>query len=305
MTPSAKRSQVNGRQQAELYETELNAASEGRARVIKSIHAPRDSHPRVRTCRQWGVLIVVALTGFAATAAPPRKSTAPQGNPYVKSAVRLYQELEYDEALRVLEKAIKWPSNTPKDNVSLAILEGILSFETQQPQRGLAAFRRALAIDLEVKPEYPLSPKVSEQLERVRSEMRAARAATTTPPPPSGGPSPTETTFPAPGSASRLRLPVAIGGGVVAVGGLLAWGRAKAIENQVRTADASITTKPQLDDTLRQGRTFETLGWVLMGVGAATASGSLLFLDAPSTGTGLSASPTPGGAQLFLHGSLP
>jgi tetratricopeptide (TPR) repeat protein len=246
------------------------------------------------------VLIVMSLTGFAAVAAPR------QGNPHLKTAVRLYKALEYDEALEVIEKAVKWPSNTPKDDVFLAVLEGILAFETQQPKRGEAAFRRALSIDLEVKPEVPLSPKVSDQLEQVRREVRASRAGKAVPsefPPPR--PTEAPSLAPAFGSPSPLRLPLAIGGGVVAIGGLLSWGRAKAIENQVRTADASISTKLQLEGSLQQGRTFETLGWVLMGVGAATASGSLLLLDAPSTGTSLTASPTPGGAQLFLYGSLP
>jgi tetratricopeptide (TPR) repeat protein len=258
----------------------------------------------MRTCQQWLVLIVISLTGLTASAAER------QGNPYVKEAVRLFNDLDYDEALRTVEKALQWPSNTQEEHVFLSLLEGVLAFETFQSGRGLTAFRRALALNPKAQPDFPLSPKVAEELEQIRREALSAQASQRA----QGGstqPSPAQETA-AHGPSARaaltpaqLRLPVAIGGGLVAVGGVLSWSRAKMLENQIRTADASLSNKTQLESALSQGRTLETLGWVLMGVGAATASGSLLLLDAPSTRTSLTASPAPGGAQVFLHGSLP
>jgi hypothetical protein len=103
----------------------------------------------------------------------------------------------------------------------------------------------------------------------------------------------------------NLKLPVAIGGGVVALGGILAWGRAKSLEGKVRRADPSITTRTQLEDTLQQGRTFEKVGWVLMGLGAATTAGSLLFLDRPTEGARPTIIPMAQGAQLAVSWRLP
>jgi hypothetical protein len=102
----------------------------------------------------------------------------------------------------------------------------------------------------------------------------------------------------------KLKLPIAIGGGIVALGGMVAWGRAKSIEGKVRRADTSITTQAYLADTVQQGQSFEKVGWVLMGLGTATAVGSLLFLDTPAEGRA-TIIPVAQGAQLTVSWRLP
>lgn len=253
-----------------------------------------------------GVLLVLGAPWGTARAADKVKSKV-KGNPYIPAALRLYEAIEYEEALQALDKAAKWTSNTPEDEVRIALLEGILRFELRQDERGVSAFRRALAIDLEAQPPISVSPKIAEQLELVRRKMRIEIAGPKdpiVPDPPQ--PSPPEPSIPT--LRERLagyRLPIAIGGGVVALGGVLSWTRAKSLEGRLRSVDPTITTRQQLDGTVREGRTFESVGWVLLGVGAATTVGSLLLLDTPTPAPNVSAAPTPGGAHVSLSWSLP
>lgn len=247
----------------------------------------------------WALLLVLVCW-------PAMAAEFPTKNPHLQKALRLFDAFEYEESLRVLDKAEQWPSNTPEDKVNIALLEGVLSYETQQPVRGDRAFQRALELDRKAKLTLPVSPKVAARLEELRGK-----------PPPPPPPPPTtvvnpppppvvtdSTTEPKPTGRMNLKLPVAIGGGVVAVGGILSLTRAKSLEGKVRNADASITTRARLDDTLGQARTFEKVGWVLMGLGAATTAGSLLFLNTPTEGAKATVTPVAQGAQLSISWSL-
>jgi hypothetical protein len=246
----------------------------------------------------WGVLLVMLSL-------PAMAAEIPSKNPQLQKAIRLFDAFEYEEALRVLDKAEQWAGNTAEDRVSIALLEGVLSYETQQPVRGDRALQRALELDRTARLTLSVSPKVAARLEELRAklppEKQASTAPQTPPPPPRTHPEPT----PEPTKRMSLKLPVAIGGGVVAVGGILAWGRARSLEGKVRNADPSITTRAQLEDTLQQGRTFEKVGWVLMGLGAATTAGSLLFLDRPTEGAKATITPVAQGAQISIFWSLP
>ncbi|RKH69509.1 hypothetical protein D7X55_08420 [Corallococcus sp. AB049A] len=258
----------------------------------------------------WLLLMLLAL---------PVSAEPPALNPHLQAAFSLYDALEYDEALRSLGRARQWQSNTREDRIAIELLEGILAFEFSQAKRGRSAFARALALDPKATLPLPVSPKVTAALEQVRASLPAS-APPPVPVPSEPAPAPIAVVSEAPrapvtqppltgvergaGMRSRLRLPVAIGGGVVAVGGVLAWGRARSLGAQVRDADPSIKTRARLDATLQQGRTFEKVGWALMGLGAATVAGSFLFLGESSPGAQASLLPTPEGAQLSLSWSL-
>src|SRR5207244_13123073 len=68
-------------------------------------------------------------------------------NPYIEPASRLYQGLEFQEALRTIEKGLRWPSNTPEEEIRAAILEGLITAQLGHAERALGAFKRALAMD--------------------------------------------------------------------------------------------------------------------------------------------------------------
>lgn len=246
----------------------------------------------------WGLLLVL-VSGSALAAEFPTK------NKHLQRALKLYDAFEYEEALRVLDKAEQVPTNTLEDKVNIGLLEGVLAYETQQPVRGDRAFQRAMELDSNAKLPFKVSPKLAARLE----ELRAKALARKTPPPPTKIDSPPPVVVdsaPASKPAGRmnLKLPVAIGGGVVAVGGILALTRSKSLEGKVRDADSSIDSRKKLEDTLSQAKTFNTVGWALMGVGVATTAGSLLFLDRPAEGAKATVTPVAQGAQLSLSWSL-
>lgn len=87
--------------------------------------------------------------------------------------------------------------------------------------------------------------------------------------------------------------------------GVLSWMKALPLAQQIKQADASITTRAQLDGLVRQGRTFETAGWILAGAGAATALGSPLLLHSSHAAPTAMAIPTQGGAYVSLDWNLP
>ena len=246
----------------------------------------------------WGLLLLLVCW-------PAMAAKVSTKNPHLQKALRLFDAFEYEESLRVLDKAEQWPANTPEDKVHIALLEGVLSYETQQPVRGERAFQRALELDRNAKLTLSVSPKVAAKLEELRAKpppMKPVEPPVVPPPPP---PVVTDVTT-APKSTGRmnLKLPVAIGGGAVAVGGLLAVFRAQSLEGKVRKADQSIDSRAKLEDTLSQARTFNTVGWVLMGLGAATTAGSLLFLDTPAEGAKATVTPVAQGAQFSISWSL-
>jgi len=247
----------------------------------------------------WGVLLV--LVG-----GPVLAAEFPTKNKQLQRALRLYEAFEYEEALRVLDKAEQVPTNTQEDKVNTALLEALLSYETQQPVRGDRAFQRALDLDPNAKLPFKVSPKLAARLEELRAEAVAKK---TPQPPPRVEPPPPPVvtdTVPQPKATRRmnLKLPVAIGGSVVALGGILAVTQSKSLEGKVRDADSSIDSRKKLEDTLSQARTFNTVGWVLMGLGAATTAGSLLFLDMPPEGAKATVTPVAHGAQLSISWSF-
>lgn len=244
------------------------------------------------------------------------RAKEPRKNPHYVAALRLYKDLDYEQALQVLAKAAKWPANTLEQKVSIALLEGVLACELLQTEQGKEAFLRALAMNPDAKLMLSVSPKVTTLLEEVRQELLhpapvgvtkplegSPKLVVADPPPPNPWSAPLQVEERS--APMNLKYPVAIGGGVIAAGGVLALIQANSLAEQVRTADRSITTRENLDATLQRGRTFETVGWALMGVGVATTVGSLLFLDTSESKPGVAVMASPEGAHLSLHGSLP
>jgi len=249
----------------------------------------------------------------------PASASERSKNPHYQKALRLYDSFEYEAALVVLENAARWSSGDHAEQISIALLEGILAFELQQPVRGRSAFRKALALDPAAKLKFSVSPKITTMFEEVRTEVLASavparpqesksqtQQLTQLPPRQEAADSLVQITADSRSNGtSRLKLPVAIGGGVVAIGGAIAWSKAKSLETRIGSADPSIVTPQRLDDAVRQGRTFERVGWLLMGLGVATTAGSLLLLDRMVPNTQVAVTPEPGGASLSASWSLP
>lgn len=261
--------------------------------VMDSVEFSKHSHPRGR-CFGWLLILALAFLPWVTEAA--------EGNPHLQTALRRYDDLEYEKALRALEKARQWLGSTVEEKVYIELLEGVLDFELQQHARGKDAFLRALALNPDAKLPLRVSPKVVQALEEARNERQALMKSAPVVEPSNEA---VESMHGASSTRLNLRMPIAIGGGVAAVGGLLALVHARSLTSTVRSADPSIQSRADLDDTLSKGRTFEKVGWGLMGLGVAASVGSLLFLDAPEPSTRAEVSPTRGGAYVSLSWVLP
>jgi hypothetical protein len=239
-------------------------------------------------------------------------------NLYYQKALRLYSSLEYEAALLMLENAVRWSSGERAEQVSIDLLEGVLALEVQQSERGRNAFRKALALDSAAKLAFSVSPKITAVLEEVRAEVLASavpaqpqesklrdQSLTQADARQDTADDLVQVMASRTSGPSRLKLPVAIGGGAVAIGGVIAWGKARSLETRIASADPSIMTPQRLEDAVHQGRTFERVGWLLMGLGVATTAGSLLLLDRIVPSSQVSVIPEPGGASLSASWSLP
>lgn len=111
------------------------------------------------------------LLAFAVCVVSTSAVAAGGGNPYLEPASRLYQSLEFNEALRTLEKALKWPSNTPEEDIRAAVLEGLITAQLGKSERAESAFKRALAMDPSATLPFKVSPKISRLFEKARAQM--------------------------------------------------------------------------------------------------------------------------------------
>src|SRR5690349_10891812 len=173
-----------------------------------------------------GVLLVLSAPWSASWAAAKERD-----NPYIAKATQLREKFKYNDALQMLEKAAKWPSNTPEQVVTISLLEGVLRYETaQRPELAEQCFERALTLSPDAQIPLDVSPKITDQLEKVRTRVKAALAAKSPPPPDKPAEVPMLGVSSQGSLGDRLspyRVPVAIAGGGVAVVGVLSWVRAK------------------------------------------------------------------------------
>ncbi len=132
-------------------------------------------------------LAILLAAPFAARAAEAK-------NPYLPAAERLYHDLEYEEALRTIERAATWPSSTPQDDVRIALFEGLINAGLGRDARAIRAFKRALAIDPKAVLPVDVPPKIEALFATAHKGLRPAP-----PPAPPADEGPTQAAPPAPG----------------------------------------------------------------------------------------------------------
>jgi tetratricopeptide (TPR) repeat protein len=287
-----------------------------------------DRYPRVGA----GVLVLVlTLTlPLLGHAQPVRKGNEFQT--YLNAAARLYENLEYEEALEKLERAKKYVRDV-EDDVTLSFYEGIILADMGRREQSHAAFRAGLLLRPEAKLPVKVSPKVEREFETLRTDVRreleALRAtqeaqkppvaqkdpapplpATPTPansgtsPPPALTPSVTAET-PAPRS-KVLPYSLMSGGAVLAGAGVALGLSALSFNDRKRelTANEAILERDKASTQL-------TLGTVLVGGGLAAIGTGVALLLIPRSPSGQSSStpratlqltPLPGGFALGTTG---
>jgi tetratricopeptide (TPR) repeat protein len=90
---------------------------------------------------------------------------------YVSSAIALYENLEYEKALKQLDKA-RLKSGGTEDDASISLVEGIIYAEMGKEDKADTAFRTGFALDPDVKLPVEVSPKVEKVANKARDKVK-------------------------------------------------------------------------------------------------------------------------------------
>ncbi len=104
--------------------------------------------------------------------APVRKTPARKADfqSAFSAAVRLYEGLEYEQALEQLSRA-RALARTTEQEVSVALYQGIVQAELGQRVQSLSSFRTGLYLQPDAKLPAQVSPKVAQDFEEVRQAV--------------------------------------------------------------------------------------------------------------------------------------
>ncbi len=233
-----------------------------------------------------------------ATAAPapePTKSTGFQT--YLNAAIRLYENLEYEQALDKLQRAKAYVSTVEQDAL-LSLYEGIIQADMGR-QAAEASFRAGLLLNPDAKLPLKVYPKVERDFEAIREDVRRelealkakqdAQQAPPAPVPPPVSPVAPSVTAQAPAPRSNVVPYSLLGGGAALAGAGVALSLSALSYNDRKrelTANEAILARDKASTQL-------TVGGVLFGTGmAALASGVTLLLLPQSSSTPGSSSPS-------------
>ncbi|MDP1826721.1 MAG: hypothetical protein Q8L48_25850 [Archangium sp.] len=113
--------------------------------------------------RVAGLLVILLTTPAFAQNAEVKK--------YMNTAITLYENLEYEKALKQL-KAASLKAKGPDDEARIALLEGVVLADMGREEKALTAFKTAFSVDLEAKLPVEVSPKVQAVAEKARANVR-------------------------------------------------------------------------------------------------------------------------------------
>ncbi len=103
--------------------------------------------------------------------AAPSLAQSAQVKKYLNTAITLYENLEYEKALKQLKSA-KTKTAGPDDEAKISLLEGVVLADMGREEKALTAFKQAFSVDLEAKLPVEVSPKVSAVAEKARANVR-------------------------------------------------------------------------------------------------------------------------------------
>lgn len=113
--------------------------------------------------RHLGLFLILLTTPAFAQSAEVKK--------YLNTAITLYENLEYEKALKQLKSASKLAKG-PDDEAKIALLEGVVLADMGREEKALTAFKTAFSVDLEAKLPVEVSPKVEAVAEKARANVR-------------------------------------------------------------------------------------------------------------------------------------
>ncbi len=118
------------------------------------------------------------------------------------AAVRLYEGLEYEQALQQLSRA-RALARTTEQEVSVALYQGIVQAELGQRVQSLSSFRTGLYLQPDAKLPAQVSPKVAQDFEEVRQAVLSDLRGGNTQEPASAGDRPVQS----PGLVAQVEPP--------------------------------------------------------------------------------------------------
>jgi len=147
--------------------------------------------PRTGSLRVLALCVLTSLPAQAVASAPAAARKTPARKAPAKAdfasllagAVRLYEDLEYEQALKQLGRA-KAVARGPEQEATVALYEGIMLGELGQRDQALAAFRTGLYLQPEAKLPAKVSPKLERDFEEVRQGVLRDLGIAQAPPPP-------------------------------------------------------------------------------------------------------------------------
>jgi tetratricopeptide (TPR) repeat protein len=214
----------------------------------------------------------------------------------MKAAAWLYEELEYEQALKALSQA-QLLAKTDDEQAEVAVYQGIVLADLGHREKSLAAFRKGLSLRLEARLPVKVSPKVEQDFEAVRQAVRSEREAVARAkaPPPAAADRPVQTPTvatpapPAPMPGADLgtpslreergrgirKLPLALLGAGVVAGGV---GSYLGLRSQGNIQDArdAFDSEPQQRRLLEDARGQALAANILFGVAITAAAGAAI-----------------------------
>lgn len=110
------------------------------------------------------MLLLVGLAG-------PARAQSAEAKKYLNAAITLYENLEYEKALKQLQKA-RTRAAGPDDEARISLLEGCVLADMGKEEKALTAFKTAFGIDVEAKLPVEVSPKVQVVVDKARANVR-------------------------------------------------------------------------------------------------------------------------------------
>jgi len=256
---------------------------------------------------------------------------------FLNAAITLYENLEYEKALKQLQKA-RGKSNGSDDEMKISLLEGVVLADLGKEERALTAFKTAFGLDLEAKLPVEVSPKVGVIAEKARANVRkllapqlarekeeklaeqkkradeqAAQLAEqkkrddeerlrSQPPPATVGASAVSS------SGTGLKVGAGIAGGLGLLSGAAAVYLLVGANSRYNALSQGTAAPSEAVDLRESGKLFATLGYVFTGVAVAGIGAGvvLLMLSGKTTKSPLPVafSVTPSGAFVTFQGAF-
>lgn len=212
--------------------------------------------------------LIILIGGFFA-------APALAADPQVEKAVTAYDDFEYQQAINILQQALKKPLDAGDREKALIYL-GLSFFTVGNQKQAEEAFRKALAENYDVQlPQYT-SPKIVEFFEKIKSSLPAPKSTMVVTPPPAGGGGGVtiEKRITPPPPVKRLWTWVALGAGsaLMAGGAVFAYlaSSAKSDFDKEPWADQAANLKSKAESRALMAN-------ILLGTSGATLLGGLVL----------------------------